>query len=171
MRLKHFDHDGRARFVTFLTRRRVKVLEDNRCAAAVVGVIKDISQEYSLDVLAYVIMPEHVHLVVVPPLDLKLGPVIGEIKRRSSKTIHKHLLHTPLINHFMVARNGRTRFALWEKRCYDHNCRNNESVRKCIEYCHHNPVSRGLVKEPEMWEWSSYRWYSSESCSLDLNHF
>jgi putative transposase len=43
----------------------------------------------------------------------------------------------------------------WQKRCYDHNCRTNETVLENIKYCHKNPVTRGLVKDPGDWQWSA----------------
>ena len=51
-------------------------------------------------------------------------------------------------------------FVFWQRRCYDHNCRSTESVWKKVNYCHNNPVKRGLVSEPDNWIWSSYRYYA-----------
>jgi hypothetical protein len=102
--------------------------------------------------------------VVVPPEELELGPVIGELKRISAKRIHGLLRakNANLIKRLIVTRNGRQRFALWQRRCFDHNCRSDESVREKIEYCHNNPVTRGLVSRPGDWHWSSCRWYQGE---------
>ena len=44
-------------------------------------------------------------------------------------------------------------------RCYDHNCRTPMSTREKTEYCHRNQLTRGLVKEPGKWRWSSYNCY------------
>jgi len=106
-------------------------------------------------------MPEHVHIVVVPPVEIKLGPVIGEIKRISAKKIHDILMtnKSPLLNKLRVIRHGVERFALWQTRCYDHNCRSWDSIWERVNYCHNNPVKRGLAKSPGDWEWSSYGWY------------
>jgi putative transposase len=49
--------------------------------------------------------------------------------------------------------------AVWQRRCYDHNCRTPEIVVEKLKYCHDNPVKRGLVNHPEDWPWSSYNWY------------
>jgi len=54
------------------------------------------------------------------------------------------------------------KYQIFERRCYDHNCRTVEIVKEKILYCHKNPVTRGLVTSPEDWEWSSYRWYQGE---------
>jgi len=114
-----------------------------------------------LHLLSYVIMPEHIHLVVVPAKELEFGPVIGELKRISAKRIHELLRvkNSDLIKRLIVTRNGRQRFALWQRRCFDHNCRSDESVWEKIEYCHNNPGTRDLVSRPDDWQWSSCRWY------------
>jgi hypothetical protein len=59
-----------------------------------------------------------------------------------------------------VKRDGEVRVAFWQIRCYDHDCRTSEIVREKIEYCHKNPVVRGLVNDPAEWQWSSYNWYA-----------
>lgn len=161
MKLRHYDNDGRARFVTFSTHRRLPILTNSRFRQVVVDSIAEIRTSFGFRLIGYVIMPEHVHLVLIPAAEMKLGHVIGEIKRISSKQIHKFLLQgeNNLLPSLTIKRNGVYRFALWQRRCYDHNCRSVESLWEKVNYCHNNPVKRGLVGEPGEWEWSSYRWY------------
>lgn len=109
--------------------------------------------ECGLHLLGYVIMPDHVHLVVIPPVELELGRIIGDLKRQSARQVLDWLRaeESPLLEQFRVVRNGRLRYALWQRRCFDHNCRNADAVKSRIEYCHNNPVTRGLVQQPEDW--------------------
>jgi putative transposase len=162
MKLKHYDHDGRVRFVTFCTHKRSPVLTNSIFRKIVLETIDKVWTEYYLTLLAYVIMPEHLHLVVVPPIESKLGLIVGELKRISAKNIHAHLIsnNSPLLDKLSAMRNGIQKFALWQRRCYDHNIVTGESIWEKVNYCHNNPVIRGLVKSPDDWEWSSYRWYS-----------
>jgi putative transposase len=161
MKLKHYDHDGRERFVTFCTHKRIAVLTNTAFRKIIVECLEDVRRSYDLHLLGYVIMPEHVHLVVVPPKDIELGTVIGKLKRLSAKRIHDLLRanNGDLVHRLTVMRNGRQRFALWQRRCFDHNCRSDESVWEKVEYCHNNPVTRDLVAKQEDWKWSSCRWY------------
>jgi putative transposase len=161
MKLRHYDHDGRARFVTFCTHRRIPLLTDNRFRRTIVAGIDKMRKEFHFRLVAYVIMPEHVHLVIIPQEEMVLGKVIGELKKRTAMEIHTILLTTgsPILDKLKVSRNGAKRFALWQKRCYDHNCRSETSVLEKVKYCHENPVKRGLVHSPSDWEWSSCRWY------------
>lgn len=107
-------------------------------------------------------MPEHVHLVLHPPDTIKLGPVVGELKSKyASMIISQRLLRLP--ENCCITKNGRERQAFWQPRCYDHNCRTQETVIEKIRYCHNNPVIRGLVAEPGLWCWSSYNWYEGKT--------
>ncbi len=162
MKLKHYDHDGRARFVTFCTHNKMPLLTSNKFRKIVIESIDLFRDKYKLKLLGYVIMPEHLHLVLVPPEDIKLGPMIGKMKILSSTGIHELMRNSnsPMIERLTVRRNKVDNFVFWQRRCYDHNCRDTESVWEKVIYCHNNPVKRGLVSELKNWIWSSYRYYS-----------
>ena len=164
MKLKHYDGQGYARFVTFCTHRKIPVLTNDLFRQAVLDAIQEVQTTTGFQLLAYVIMPEHIHLVLVPQDKERLGSIIGEIKRLSSKRIHRKLVdeHSMLLSRLTVKRNGSSRFAFWQRRCYDHNCRTPVSVWQKVCYCHNNPVKRGLVREPGRWRWSSYSWYADD---------
>jgi len=161
MQLKHFDHDGRARFITFSTHQRLPILSNALFFQIVVESIDEVRKTSGFRLLAYVIMPEHVPLVLVPRIESNIGQVIGEIKRVSARKIHGAIKtgKPALLSKLTITRNAREKFALWERRCYDHNCRTDESIWEKVTYCHANPVKRGLAKHPTDWLWSSSRWY------------
>ncbi len=92
MKLRHYDHDGRARFVTFNTHRSIPLLTDPEFNQIVADTLFSVCRTRQLRLLAYVVMPEHVHIVVVPPLIAKLGKIIGEMKFSSAMKIHKLLV-------------------------------------------------------------------------------
>ncbi|MCP4566537.1 MAG: hypothetical protein GY841_03020 [FCB group bacterium] len=164
MNLKHYDHDGRVRYVTFCIHNKIPLLTNIQYRDIVETTINAVLKAHNVSLIAYVIMPEHVHLVVRPPLDAKLGYIIGEIKRQSSRLIHS-ILKTQdqrLLERLTIRRNKKRRFVLWQRRCFDHNCRSEESVWHKVDYCHNNPVRRGLVKNPGDWRWSSYWLYHEE---------
>lgn len=150
-RLKHYDDLGTARFVTFCCYRMEANLSDSLSRDLLIENIRQARLKHGFKLMAYVIMPEHVHLVLWPPDGMKLGLVIREIK---SKMARKYFALT------MPEITGTRVF--WQKRCYDHNCRTPESVREKIKYCHNNPVRRGLAQEPGNYEWSSYNWYQGK---------
>lgn len=165
MKLKHYDHDGSVRFVTFCTHKRLPLLTNDRYRRIVASAINKAREEHGFRLLAYVFMPEHVHLVILPPEGMRLGMVIGEIKKRSAREILRLLRQSgdPLERKLVVFRGGKKKSAFWQRRCYDHNCRDESSVWEKVNYCHQNPVSRGLVLDAAAWRWSSWRAYQGES--------
>lgn len=112
-------------------------------------------------------MPEHVHLVLHPPLGLELGRVIGQMKARSA-----HRIIQSCGTGRVVLKRANGTHGVWQRRCYDYNCRTTDEVREKIEYCHKNPVRRGLVVSMSDWPWSSYRWYAGKGdIVLDMDGF
>ena len=110
-------------------------------------------------------MPEHIHLVLHPPDGLALGMVIGQLKSLTARKVFGDGLLDPALTRTRLSKvvDGAARSVLWQRRCYDHNCRTPEKVTEKINYCHNNPVKRGLVGSPGDWIFSSYRWYSGAS--------
>jgi putative transposase len=150
-KLRHFDNLGTARFVTFSSYRRKRYLLEPGTPELVIAHLKQVGKKYLIKYWGYVIMPEHVHLVLLPPDGVKLGLVIREFKSKMAR------------EYFSARASGINGLRIfWQKRCYDHNCRSVETVREKIIYCHNNPVNRGLVAEPGEYKWSSYNWYQGK---------
>lgn len=130
MNLRHYDHDGWTRFVTYNTYQRIPVLTSTAANQTIVDTIFSVCRTRQLRLLAYFVMLEHVHLVLVPPLSARLGRIIGEMKFSSAMRIHELLSArgSSLIDRLQAVRNGRTKFCFWERRCYDRNCRTEAEV-------------------------------------------
>ncbi len=160
-RMHHYDNLGTARFITFSCHDRRALLVADERIESFLEELKNARQKYLFKLLGYVVMPNHVHLVIYPSDDIKIGSVIGEIKSRAARRIGAILKSQGRYNRDMVSvnRDGSHRFVLWKRRCYDHNCRTPDTVREKIRYCHMNPVKAGLVADAAEWPWSSYRWY------------
>ena len=160
-KLRHYDGLGNARFITFCCYHRYHLLSYDELKNIFIECLKQILNKYNIRIFGYVLMPEHVHLVLLPLDDIKLGLVIGELKSNSAHSSIKYLKQTGhrLIKKIMILSNGNHRYTFWQKRCYDHNCRTQETTIEKINYCHKNPVSRGLVVDPGEYIWSSYNYY------------
>jgi putative transposase len=159
--LRHFDHDGRVRFITFPCHERLPILTNNEFREIVARSIDDARARHAFRLLAYVIMPEHLHLVIWPEEESKVGTVVGWMKQEAARGIAKLLRETrsPQLDRLEVTRDRVKKLALWERRCFDHNCRDTDSIREKVQYCHNNPVKRELVPDPSRWRFSSYNWY------------
>lgn len=147
-KLKHYDDLGTARFVTFSCYRRGGYLSDPGALELIVRHIERARVNHGFKLWGYVIMPEHVHLVLLSPDSMRLGLVIREIKSKMAR------------EYFALTMSDVVGIGVfWQKRCFDHNCRSQKTTREKIVYCHNNPVKRGLVREPSEYKWSSYNWY------------
>jgi len=126
-KLRHYDHLNTVRFVTFSTFRRIRLLTKPAPIEIFIDTLKSIREKHRLRIFGYVIMPEHVHLVLHPPQSAKLGLIIGELKSKSaSRIITDRLVEFPEACY--IRKDGRKRLSFWQPRCYDHNCRSNETI-------------------------------------------
>lgn len=156
--LKHFEDSGTVRFITFSTYHHLQLLKTRSIRQIVALHLQLLRKDTGIRILGYVVMPDHVHIVLWPPDGLKLGIEIGRFKARSARDI---LVALQTAGSHIPMRDSQS-YAVWQRRCYDHNCRTPESVMEKIEYCHKNPVASRLVQHPGDWEFSSYRWYQGE---------
>ncbi len=72
-KLRHYDNLGTARFITFSCYRRYPVLRQDFALSVVVEQLAAIRKEHNIQLLGYVLMPEHIHLVLNPPDGVRLG--------------------------------------------------------------------------------------------------
>jgi hypothetical protein len=84
------------------------------------------------------------------------------VKQGSAKSILFEMdrIGSPLLPRLAVeTSNGRKYHSFWlAGPGYDMNLWSWDRIIEKARYCHWNPVRRGLVKSPERWRWSSYRW-------------
>ena len=155
--LRHFDNLNTARAVNFSCYHRMRLLTNAREIQTFLKFVEAICEKNDILIYGYVVMPNHVHLVLHPPDKICLGVKIGEMKSRSARAILRRWRTEG--NSKLQRLNSGEGLRFWQKRCYDHNCRTPETVREKIHYCHNNPVTAGIVNSPGEWPWSSYNWY------------
>jgi putative transposase len=131
-------------FVTFSCHHRDPLLNEPQARSVVEQTLERVRQWYGLFVSGYVIMPEHIHLLISEPDRATLSRVLQMLKQNTSR-----LLRPPEGSPF------------WLPRYYDFNVWSEEKRVEKLRYIHRNPVKRGLVKRPEDWLWSSFRHYAS----------
>ena len=118
-------------------------LKDDRIAQIVVNSILYHDGNW-FDLLAYCIMPNHVHLVLIPyessdSTDYSLTKIMHNIKRNSANHANKSL--------------GRTG-AFWQHESYDHFARDDKELERIIRYVLYNPVQAGLIDDWAKWKWT-----------------
>jgi putative transposase len=149
---------GDLHFITCSCYRRQPLLGTARRRDLFLKVLEQVRQRYEFVVVGYVVMPEHIHLLISEPQEknpstvmqaLKLGfarRVLAQARRRHHPSQASLFEHAP--QH------------VWQKRFYDFNVWTPRKRVEKLRYMHRNPVQRGLVASPELWRWSSFRAYS-----------
>jgi putative transposase len=163
-RRRRHEEDGHARELTFSCYRGYQFLSRDRTRKWFIDALETARTKWSFDLWAYVLMPEHVHLLVLPrQADLEVGRMVGQIKEVVARKAIGYLReHAPgWLPRITVREGKRVRHRFWQPGGgYDRNAVELYSVYQMIEYIHANPVRRGLVADAEDWPWSSARWYA-----------
>ncbi len=158
-RVRHFDEGGDAHFLTFSCYHRLPLLSKDRTRNWFVEALQASRQKYRFDLWAWVIMPEHVHLLIWPRRPkYKTGLILADIKRPVGQRAIAFLAeHSPdFLERLTVRNRSRTYRRFWQAGPgQDRNVYDPKTAHEIIEYMHANPVRRGLVDRPEDWPWSS----------------
>ena len=162
--LKRYQNSGCIHFITFSCYRRRPLLMKHGAALMFEQALEESRLKYGFFVFGYVVMPEHVHLLVSEPERGTLATAIKAIKQSvARKQVNLGFQEKDPHNQTMVVcgtQNTRDTEHFWQKRYYDFNvCTSQKRVEK-LKYIHLNPVHRSLVEKPEDWLWSSYRHYA-----------
>ena len=127
---------------------------------------------HKFDLIAFVYMPEHLHLLVLPRTeDSKVSSLLKAIKRPYSYRIKQLLKQSDseLLEKLTVRqRPGVMTFRYWQEGPgYDRNLHSPNAIEAAINYIHLNPVRRGLCTNPIDWKWSSARLYLAPDQPID----
>src|SRR5262249_54426826 len=158
------DVPGEARCLTFCCYHRYRFFEKDRTRQWFLESLEEARTRWGFALWAYVLMPEHVHLLLLPrPENPNLTGVLRDLKEPVGRKAVAYLKeHAPAwLEKITVGEGERVRHRFWQPGSgFDRNIRDWEVILAEIEYLHANPVRRGLVAQPEDWEWSSARWYA-----------
>jgi REP element-mobilizing transposase RayT len=138
-KLRRFGLEGDCYHVTAATRKRQPVFVDPAAAQVVFDALQFIRIRRAY-LLAYAIMPDHLHALVVPRPSFTLSQLMQTLKGFSSRRINQI--------------RG-TRGPLWQQGYYDRVIRDDDQLETAIEYIEHNPVSAGIVAATKDYLWSS----------------
>jgi putative transposase len=142
--LTRFHHSGQSHFVTFCCYHRRRLLTTDESRRIFESALERVRRSFRLHVYGYVVMPEHVHLLLSEPQQDTLADALKSLKQGVARRLIGEAEH------------------FWQKRYYDFNIRNYPQFVEKLRYIHRNPVKEaGLCERPEDWEWSSFRHYST----------
>ena len=158
---------GHLHFLTFSCYRRLPLLKTERARDVFVRELARVRTEYGFSLVGYVVMLEHVHLLISEPNKGTPSTVLQMLKQRVSRKLRRPQHKSPA-GQFRLAfpEPAERPRAFWQARFYDFNVYTNRKKREKLDYMHRNPLSRGLVKHPKDWPWSSWPFYGMREPGL-----
>ncbi len=165
--IRHFEEPGHLHELTFSCYRRMPLLTNNDWRRRLARSIDAANAESMIQLVAFVFMPEHVHLLVYPQRSqVSIARYLARVKQPFSKAI-KDLLaanRSRLLHRLTVQeRPGKMCFRFWQEGPgFDRNLYSAKAITSSIHYIHTNPEKRGLCLRAVDWKWSSARYYLAE---------
>jgi putative transposase len=134
-------------------------LSSARSRDCVLSILEQTRLRYRFVVVGYVIMPEHIHLLISEPEVGTTSTVMQVWKQRTARALLPKRRRRDPRQRTFFGEQGEPR-SFWQARFYDFNVWTTKKRVEKLKYMHRNPVKRGLVESPEQWSWSSYRSYA-----------
>jgi putative transposase len=159
LRLHRYYGAGYLHFITFSCYHRRQLLRTPQRRDLFLKFLEQVRLSYKFVVVGYVVMPEHVHLllseperanpsVVVQVLKQRFARQVGRARRQQQSGLQRTLWEADCEDH------------VWQRRFYAFVVWSEHKRAEKLRYMHNNPVKRGLVLSPEQWPWSSFRFYT-----------
>lgn len=160
--IHHYEGLGHLRELTFSTYLRMPLLTSNPWRKVLSRELDDACEAERFELIAFVYMPEHVHLLVLPLLpSCKVSRFLGRVKQQMSVKVKKLLVehHSSLLAKLTIRdRPEQTCFRFWQEGPgFDRNLYSPRAIAASIDYIHNNPVKRDLCRRAIDWRWSSAR--------------
>jgi putative transposase len=157
--LRRVEQEGHVRFLTFSCYRRLPLLDNDGIRTLFIERLQAVTREHLVRLLAWVIMPEHVHLLVFPERTPEVTRFTHALKRPFAETVLRRWkqLNAPVLQKIRDGEGHR----YWQAGGgYDRNLFTEKEVLEKVSYIHENPVRRKLATTATDYVWSSARWYA-----------
>jgi len=148
---------GGSYFFTVVTHHRRRFLCHPTARAILRQSLLDVRRRWPLRIDAIVLLPDHLHCVwTLPDGDADFSTRWNQIKGQFTKTwlAGGGMEVTP-----SASRSKRRERGVWQRRLFEHCCRDEDDFRRCVDYVHVNPLKHGLVDRVVDWPWSSFHRY------------
>src|SRR6266436_3046932 len=163
---------GHLHFITCSCYRRMPLLGSAGARNLFVNILGEVRDLYGFALVGYVVMPEHVHLLISEPARGTPSTVMQVLKQRVSLRLRRQTRKRTSAAQLNIL-FGRVDHSLpqfWQPRFYDFNVWSQKKFVEKLQYMHLNPLKRKLVAHPKDWPWSSFLFYTkSEPCLVRID--
>jgi putative transposase len=143
---------GATYFFTVVTHQRQPMLHLPENVALLRQAFKHIKQRHPFTIDAIAILPDHIHcLWTMPP-----GSANFSTRWRLIKEYFSRHCHTQYKQPRSISRLKKQEQAVWQRRFWEHQIRDEQDFSNHVDYIHFNPVKHGFVKAPAEWQYSSF---------------
>lgn len=148
---------GRTFFFTVVTDRRRPILTTDLGRSALREAMRTTREDLPFRIIAIAILPDHLHAIwELPPDDADYSNRWRVIKASFTKLWRRAGGSTTIRS---VSRQKRGEQGVWQRRFFEHVCRDERDLKRCVDYVHVNPLKHGLVERVCDWPWSSFHRY------------
>lgn len=170
-RQRVYNLHNQVHFITTNAFRRMPIFSDVDYCKIVIQKINFYREKYDFKLIGYVIMPDHVHLLVQPLPRQNISDIMRDLKRSTATEIINRLKGENKIELLKCLRlpyikNRNYSFSLWQRRFIDFNIFSEKKLYEKLEYIHNNPVKNELADNLSNWKFSSYKNYFEEDDSI-----
>ncbi len=174
MPLHRVNLDGHARFLTFSCFGNQKFLKSDRACQWLADSLLEAKLKLPFSLWAYVFMPDHVHLLILPKQGVDVPKLLARMKLATTRRCINWLeKHNPSGLESMLDKqpNGKESHRFWQRGGgYDRNLFSSKEVHEKVNYIHQNPVKAGLVRRANEWRWSSAAaWENGKEGALPID--
>jgi putative transposase len=157
---------GQTFFFTVVSDQRRPILTTDLGRQSLREAIVELRQELPFDIVTIVLLPDHLHTIwELPHGDTDYSTRWQRIKTTFTKTWRRNGSAT---THQSESRLKRGEQGVWQRRFFEHTCRDQSDLKRCVDYVHVNPLKHGLVERVCDWPWSSFhRYVEAGECSID----
>ena len=170
---KRYNVPGHAHELTFGCYQGMPLFENKVFCQYFAEAVNKAKEPYAFDVWAYVIMPEHIHLLLFPYRpSYSISQILRSIKQSvSRKAVNWLKENQPGLLNQMVVEQPRKTYRFWQDGGgYDRNIFTRETAVNSAQYIHMNPVRRKLVETVDLWHYSSFGQSKGRVGPIEVNY-
>jgi putative transposase len=173
---KRYRIEGSVFYVTSNIYRRLPILRSPSFVLSILDSLNYYRYLYICKLLGYVIMPDHIHLLIWPQEAQVITDLMRDFKRFTLGRITRQArvegkVEWPRSFERAGSETERAQFKVWQDSFWEQCIYTEDFLRQKLNYIHLNPVRAGLMKNPADYPYSSYRnYYLDDHQLIEIDH-